>query len=59
MTYCLELFSSMTKRNEDIEVVRANYTKDGLEAIIYDTFDNQHYKIVITPYIETKEKSNA
>ena len=53
-TYCFKLFHLMVRRNEDVEVIRSNYTAKGLEGIIKDTFDDQLYKVTIEPYTEDK-----
>jgi len=46
MTYCLEILNLITM-NKQLKLVDANYTANGIEAVLEDQFDKQKYHVHI------------
>ena len=45
----MELVRSMMVNNKDIEIQKLNYTADGIEGLIKDTYDEQLYEFTMKP----------
>lgn len=50
ITYCGEITSEIIKQTKDIDMIKSNYTIEGVETIIRDVgHDNQEYIMTIKP----------
>jgi len=51
MKYCAEIINILAKngKDADIKLVHANYTAEGLVAVIEDQFNKQQYELKLKP----------
>lgn len=48
-TFTMELLNLMSANKEQMELVSANFTANGIEAEIKDKYDGQVYSVNLTP----------
>lgn len=55
-THCGYVLSLMSSCRNELKLEKANYTADGVEAVIYDPYDKQRYRVTVTPIAEASGK---